>query len=111
MMMFTFALIVALFCWYVFSPFFARGFKGKRLDFGSSEIENLRLRKQLIVAAINDLEYDSKMNKMSSEDYQSIKERLISEGSAVLQALKKAEGANSTVHSKMKHKRAKKAVA
>jgi hypothetical protein len=111
MMMFTFALIVVLFCSYIFSPFFLRAFKGKRLDFVSTEIENLRLRKQMIVAAINDLEYDSKMNKMSLEDYQSIKERLVSEGSAVLQALKKAECPDPVYRGRPVRKRAKRAVA
>jgi hypothetical protein len=111
MMILIFGLITSLFCWYVFSPLFDRSYRGKRLDFASSGIENLRLRKQEILGAINDLEYDMKMQKMSPADYQLMKEKLLREGAEVLEALHKAKTIHSNQKLKLKDRRVKKAVA
>ena len=107
----AFILIVGLFSWYVFSPLFTGAFKNTRWNPEHTETEQLRLRKQEILVALNDLEYDVKMKKMSDADYLQIREGLMREGSAVIEALHKLELPKQTPKLKGKRNRSKTAVA
>jgi hypothetical protein len=76
---FVFILIAVLFAVYAILPFFDRNFRNKRLLSGSGEIENLILRKEEVIIALSDLEYDFRMKKIGEPDYLQVKEKLTHE--------------------------------
>ena len=71
-----FILIAGLFAVYAILPFFDQNFRNKRLPGGSGERENLILRKEEVLSALNDLEYDFRLKKIGEPDYLQIKGKL-----------------------------------
>jgi hypothetical protein len=76
---FIFILIAGLFAVYAILPFFDQSFRNKRLSGSTGERENLILRKEEVIAALNDLEYDFRMKKIGEPDYLQMKEKLTRE--------------------------------
>lgn len=79
MIWFIFIFIASLFAIYAILPFFDKNFRNKRLAGGTGERENLILRKEEVIAALNDLEYDFRMRKIGEPDYLQMKEKLTRE--------------------------------
>jgi len=87
MMWIVFFIVVGFFAIYVFSPFFERAFRNRRVASASVVQENLGFRKQEILGALEDLEYDYKMKKMTEPDYEQLKEKLTREAIEVMKKL------------------------
>lgn len=83
----AFIIVAAFFAIYVALPYFERDFKKKRLEFGETEKENLTHRKNEILEALRDLEYDHKMRKVSDQDYSQLKESITKEAVDVMRKL------------------------
>lgn len=79
MIWFIFGLVVTLFALYAILPFFDKNFRNKHLAGGTGERENLVLRKEEVLTALNDLEYDFRMKKIGEPDYLQMKETLTRE--------------------------------
>lgn len=91
MILAAFILLAGFFAAYILLPFFDEGFRKKRLDYAENEKESLTHRKNQILEAIRDLEYDHKMNKITDQDYIQLKERLTKEAVEVLKQLDSAD--------------------
>jgi hypothetical protein len=89
---FLFIVLVAFFVIYTIAPLFDRNYRGRKLASESGDYENLLVRKEEILGAINDLEYDFHLNKISEPDYLQIKEKLESEAVQVMMKIDQAEG-------------------
>ncbi len=83
----SFYLVAGFFTIYVLSPFFERSFRNRKLASSAVAQENLMFRKQEILGALDDLEYDYKMKKMSASDYDQLKEKLTGEAIDVMKKL------------------------
>ena len=79
MIWFIFILIAGLFAVYAILPFFDKNFRNKHLPGGTGERENLILRKEEVLTALNDLEYDFRLKKIGEPDYLQTKEKLTRE--------------------------------
>ena len=79
MIWFIFILVASLFAVYAMLPFFDKNLRNKRLPGGTGERENLILRKEEVISALNDLEYDFRMKKIGEPDYLQTKEKLTRE--------------------------------
>ncbi len=89
MIWFVFILIAAFFALYAILPFFDRNYRDRRLSGGSGERENLILRKEEVLSALTDLEYDFRMKKIGQPDYLQMKEKLTLEA---IDLMKRADG-------------------
>jgi hypothetical protein len=76
---FIFGVAVTFFVLYALLPFFDTTYRNKRLPGGTGERENLILRKEEVLTALNDLEYDFRMKKIGEPDYLQMKETLTRE--------------------------------
>jgi hypothetical protein len=76
---FIFGLVAAFFAVYAILPLFDKNYRNKRLPGGTGERENLLLRKEEALTALNDLEYDFRMKKIGEPDYLQMKETLARE--------------------------------
>jgi hypothetical protein len=76
---FIFSLIAAFFAVYAILPLFDKKYRNKHLPGGTGERENLILRKEEVLTALNDLEYDFRMKKIGEPDYLQMKETLTRE--------------------------------
>jgi|SRR5687768_10337834 hypothetical protein len=76
MILAAFILIAGFFAIYTLLPYFEQNYRKKRLEFDETELENLTHRKNEILEALRDLEYDHKMRKISDQDYIQVKESL-----------------------------------
>jgi hypothetical protein len=76
---FIFGLVVSFFAVYALLPFFDTNFRNKHLPGGTGERENLILRKEEVLTALNDLEYDFRLKKIGEPDYLQMKEALTRE--------------------------------
>jgi hypothetical protein len=76
---FIFSLIAAFFAVYAILPLFDKQYRNKHLPGGTGERENLILRKEEVLTALNDLEYDFRMKKIGEPDYLQMKETLTRE--------------------------------
>jgi hypothetical protein len=85
----AFLLLAAFFVVYVLLPFWEQQFRHQRVQTGPSTEENLRSKKDEILEAMRDLEYDYKMNKVTSEDYDDLKERFTKEAIEIMKQLDK----------------------
>lgn len=74
-----FILLAALFAVYAILPLLDPNLRNKRLPGGSGERENLIMRKEEVITALNDLEYDFRMKKIGEPDYLQMKENLTRE--------------------------------
>lgn len=83
----AFYLVVGFFALYVLSPFFERSFRNRKLASSAVAQENLMFRKEEILGALDDLEYDYKMKKMTEPDYDQLKEKLTGEAIDVMKKL------------------------
>ena len=83
----VFYIVAGFFALYVFSPFFERAFRKRTLTNVAPARENLVFRKEEILGALNDLEYDYKMKKMAEPDYEQLKEKLTREAIDVMKKL------------------------
>ena len=79
MIWFIFILVAALFAVYAILPFFDKNFRNKHLPGGTGQREDLILRKEEVLTALNDLEYDFRMKKIGEPDYLQTKETLTRE--------------------------------
>ena len=93
----VFILLAAFFAAYILMPFFDRGFKNRSLNTGETEKESLAHRKDQILEAIRDLEYDHKMQKITDQDYDQLKEKLTKEAVEIMKRLDSLE--NSVLNS------------
>lgn len=71
-----FYLFVGAFTLYIILPFFDKSFRNRRVDEEFPEKEELAFRKDEILGALNDLEYDFQMKKISEPDYLQLREKL-----------------------------------
>jgi hypothetical protein len=85
---FLFILIAAFFALYAILPFFDKAFRNKRIASGGEELENILHRKEEVLSALNDLEYDFRLHKMGEPDYLQLKEKLSIEA---IELMKKAD--------------------
>jgi hypothetical protein len=83
-MMAFLVIIVAFFLFYIASPFFERAFRKREIQEDGFERENLRFRKEEILEALKDLEYDYKMRKIAEPDYLKLKEDLTSQAVEIM---------------------------
>jgi hypothetical protein len=91
MILAAFILLAGFFAAYILMPFFDQGFKNRSSNPGESEKERLMNRKEQILEAIRDLEYDHKMNKVTDEDYTQLKERLTQQAVEIMKRLDSPE--------------------
>jgi hypothetical protein len=91
MILAVFLLIAAFFAVYILMPFFEETFRKKRLDFGEAEVEELRQKKEQVLEALRDLEYDYKMQKMTELDYKNLKEKLTQQAVEIMKTLDSLE--------------------
>lgn len=89
MIWFIFGLVATFFAVYALLPFFDNNYRNKRLSGGTGERENLILRKEEVLTALNDLEYDFRMKKIGEPDYLQMKETLTREA---IDLMKRADG-------------------
>lgn len=95
-MLAVFLLLVAGFALYTILPFFDPNYKNKRVGaLPQEERQSLQYRKDEVLAALNDLEYDFKMKKMNEPDYLQLKEKLTREA---IDVMKKIDSFDSTSH-------------
>ena len=87
MILFIFYFSVTLFVLYLLFAFFEKEYAKKRLSPVSGERENLQFRKEEILGAISDLEYDFEMKKITEADYLQLKEKLSREAVQVMKKL------------------------
>jgi hypothetical protein len=87
MILFVFYFTVGLFVVYSLFAFFEKAYAKKKLSPVSGERENLEFRKEEILSAINDLEYDFEMKKITEADYLQLKEKLTREAVQVMKKL------------------------
>jgi hypothetical protein len=83
----VFWILAALIVFYVLSPFFERAFRKRRLVAEADVHQNLLFRKEEILSALSDLEYDYQMKKMSESDYLQLKEKLRQEAIEIMKKL------------------------
>jgi hypothetical protein len=76
---FIFGLVASFFAVYAILPFFDTNYRNKRLPGGTGQRENLILRKEEVLTALNDLEYDFRLKKIGEPDYLQMKETLTRE--------------------------------
>jgi hypothetical protein len=91
MILAAFILVAAFFAVYILLPFWEVSFRKKRLEYAGTEKENLVLRKNEILEAMNDLEYDFKMQKVNQEDYNHLKEDLTKDAVEIMKKLDSIE--------------------
>ncbi|KAA3662758.1 MAG: zinc ribbon domain-containing protein [Calditrichaeota bacterium] len=78
--------IAAATTYFIAQPFFAR--KQLELNFNSTgKIEELLARKKEIYSAIKDIEFDHEMGKLSTEDYQELRESYKDEAAKIIQRI------------------------
>jgi len=89
--LFFLALVISLpLLGYVLFPLFDPAFRSKR---GADDsLKALHLEKERYYEAIADLDFEYECGKLSEKDYRNLRERLMSELSAVLKQLDEAEG-------------------
>jgi hypothetical protein len=87
MIVFIFYFAVASFAVYTIFAFFEKAYAGKRLPPTHGDLENLKFRKEEILAAMSDLEYDFEMKKITEADYLQLKENLTREAVRVMKKL------------------------
>lgn len=88
----AFLIVVGFFALYIILPFFDRAYKNRMIKPIEEKRENLLNRKEEILHAINDLEYDFKMKKMTETDYLQLKENLTGEAIGLMKQLDSVEG-------------------
>jgi hypothetical protein len=91
MILAAFILVAAFFVVYIMLPFWEENFRKKKLDFVGTERDNLTLRKNEILEAIHDLEYDFKMQKIAEQDYGQLKENLTKQAVEIMKKLERLE--------------------
>ncbi|MCI0413566.1 hypothetical protein L0222_12305 [bacterium] len=91
MILAAFILVAAFFAIYILLPFWEESYRKKRLEYAGTEKENLILRKNEILEAMRDLEYDFKMQKVSLDDYSHLKESLTKQAVEVMKKLDSTE--------------------
>jgi hypothetical protein len=96
MILFVFYFTLAFFAGYAIFAFFEKAYARKKLFPISSEKENLEFRKEEILAAISDLEYDFEMKKITEADYLQLKENLTREAFQVMKKLDEKSAGTST---------------
>jgi len=109
-MMIVLALFTTAFVVYALAPFFEKGFRNRKLKMGSSHQENLVFRKEEMLNAMEDLEYDFKMKKMAEEDYRQLKEKMTAEALEIMKQIDQFDqkGQTNAVDRPTKKHRAKK---
>ena len=90
-MIIVFLLIAIFLAVYALFPFFETEYKNRKLPRGSTDRENFMYRKEEILTALNDLEYDFKMKKMAEDDYAQLKEKFTREAIEVIKKLDQSE--------------------
>jgi hypothetical protein len=76
---------------YTITPFLDKSLRKIELPQGYNEKQNLLYQKEEVLGAIQDLEYDYTMKKMTEADYLQQKEKLIQEAVELLKKLDKIE--------------------
>ncbi|HSE39840.1 MAG TPA: hypothetical protein VLH08_03680 [Acidobacteriota bacterium] len=76
MIWFLFILIAAFFALYTILPFFEKAYRNRHLPVDTGELENILNRKEEVISALNDLEYDFRLKKIGEPDYLQLKEKL-----------------------------------
>jgi hypothetical protein len=95
-MLAVFLLLVGGFALYIILPLFDRNYKNKKVGaLPQEERESLQYKKDEVLAALNDLEYDFKMKKMNEPDYLQLKEKLTHEA---IEVMKRIDSLDSPSH-------------
>jgi hypothetical protein len=105
MILAAFILVAAFFAVYILLPFWEESFRKKRLEYAGAEKENLTLRKNEILEAMTDLEYDFKMHKVNQEDYDHLKENLTKEAVEIMKKLDAIENLDASGQHSKQHTR------
>ncbi len=87
MILAAFIIVAVFFAVYTLSPFFEKDYRRKKLEADTSQQENLMNRKNEVLEAIRDLEYDYKMQKVTDEDYVHLKEKLSADAVELMKKL------------------------
>jgi hypothetical protein len=87
MILAAFILVAGFFAAYILLPFFEKSYKNKSLSYGETDKENLTYRKEQVLDAIQDLEYDHKMHKITDQDYNQLKEKLTQQAVEIMKRL------------------------
>jgi hypothetical protein len=88
----AFLIFLGFFVFYIVLPFFDRSYKNQTIIAAPEKREKLIYRKEEILKAISDLEYDFKLKKMAETDYLQLKEKLSREAIEVMKQLDSVEG-------------------
>lgn len=73
---------------FVFVPLFRKdAAEAERLAAASSELRDLRSRKQMLLASLRDLEDDRSTGKIDEQDYEQLKDRLTAQAVKVMKRL------------------------
>ena len=94
MILAVFILIAGFFAVYTLLPFWEKGFSRQKLDFTGMEKDSLVGRKNAVLEAMRDLEYDYKMQKVTEEDYLHLKENLTNEAVEIMKKLERLDDAS-----------------
>ena len=86
------ALLILIFSYFILSPFWDAAYGKKLWIAEQANTAELKLRKQEILAALNDLEYDLQLKKITPEDYREVKASLMNSGIEVMQAIDRTNG-------------------
>jgi hypothetical protein len=92
MILIILSLLITVFTVFTISPLFSATYRNKKWIVEAADLANLQLHKQEILSALNDLEYDLQMKKISPADYREAKEKLMKEGVGLMEALDRAKG-------------------
>jgi hypothetical protein len=85
---FLFILIAAFFALYAILPFFDTAYRNRKIAAGGEELQNILHRKEEVLSALNDLEYDFRLKKIGEPDYLQLKEKLTLEA---IELMKRAD--------------------
>jgi hypothetical protein len=99
-MILAFVIVVGLLLVYVVSGLYSKEHRNVILE--APGTDDLRLRKQEILAGLSDLEYDFQMKKMKEEDYRQEKEKLLADGAGILKKLEEIQPPVKTTTKKKK---------
>jgi hypothetical protein len=73
---FFFILVAAFFALYTILPFFEKGYRNRQLPADTGELDDILHRKEEVLSALSDLEYDFRLKKIGEPDYLQLKEKL-----------------------------------
>lgn len=80
-------IIFAVSVWYLGTPLISKVSSTRRDENARHRLEDLKLRREEIVSALEDLEMDHELKKISDEDYNSVSQETIGEKKEILKKM------------------------